>query len=204
MGEALRMLARLGRDTQSHHADADSDVDRFLFGATTTVDDYREYLVRVYGLVQPYEAALATTPMLDEVIDLRPRLKTALLLHDLYALGMTEADVAAVPTCMRVPSFRGAAGALGWMYVVERPVLASAVIRRHLATRLPADMARASDYLGAYAGQVGTMWRELGVAIERVASTPAVADRVVAAATEAFRVSHRWRTHDLQRTALAV
>jgi len=204
MGEALRMLARLGRETGPHHADADSDVDRFLFAATTTVDDYREYLVRVYGFVQPYETALASTPQLDEMIDMRPRLKTPLLLHDLYALGMTDDDLAAIPVCMTVPTFRGAAGALGWMYVVERPVLASAVIRRHLQTRLPGEMASASAYLGAYAGQVGTMWRELGRAIERIAATPAVADRVVASAGEAFRVLHRWRTHDLQRAAFAV
>jgi heme oxygenase len=197
------MLARLGRETLPHHSDADSDIDRFLFGATTSVADYRSYLVRIYGFIVPFENALAATPALDEVIDVRMRSKTALVLNDLYALGMTDDDVAAIPTCITVPSFRGAAAALGWMYVAERPVLASAVIRRHLVTRLPEEMTRASAFLSCYSGQVGTMWRELGEAIDRVAITPIIADRIVHAAHDAFRALHRWRTQDLQRAAFA-
>ena len=203
MGDALRMLARLGRETLPHHADSDADIDRFLFGATTTVADYRAYLARIYGFIAPYENALAATPSLEEVIDVRARSKTALVLNDLYALGMTDADIAELPMCITVPSFRGAAAALGWMYVAERPVLASAVIRRHLLTRLPEQMTRASSFFGCYAGQVGTMWRELGEAIDRVAITPAIADRIVVSSHDAFRALHRWRTQDLQRAAIA-
>ena len=204
MGEGPRMLARLGRETQSHHAEADSDLDRYLFGATTTVDDYRSYLVRIYGFVAPFEHAITSTPQLEEVVDMRARIKTPLLLHDLYALGMSDDEIANIPLCMNVPSFRGAAAALGWMYVVERPVLASAVIRRHLQTRLPGEMACASAFLGCYAGHVGKMWRALGTAIDKVAITPAIADRIVSCAHDAFRTQHRWRLQDLQRVALAV
>ena len=64
-------------------------------------------------------------------------------------------------------------------------------------TELRAEMAYASAYLACYAGQVGTMWRELGESMDRVAYTSA-ADRIVVAAHEAFRSLHRWRTHDLQ------
>jgi heme oxygenase len=198
------MLARLGRETQSHHADADSDLDRYLFGPTTTAEDYRTYLVRIYGFVAPYENAIMGTPQLEDAIDVRARMKTPLLLHDLYALGMSDHDIAEIPLCMGVPAFRGVAAALGWMYVVERPVLASAVIRRHLQTRLPGEMAIASDFLGCYAGHVGRMWRALGQALEKVAVTPAIADRIVVSAQEAFRTQHRWRMQDLQRIALAV
>ena len=198
------MLARLGRETQSHHADADADLDRYLFGPNTTGEDYRTYLVRIFGFIAPYEAAIMTTPQLEEVVDLGSRTKTPLLLHDLYALGMTDAEIADIPLCMNVPSFRGAAAALGWMYVAERPILASAVIRRHLISRLPGEMALASAYLSCYAGNVGRMWRKLGTALEKVALTPAVADRMIASAHEAFRTQHRWRMQDLQRIALAV
>jgi len=198
------MLARLGRETQSHHADADSDLDRYLFGPTTTAADYRTYLVRIYGFVAPFEHMITSTPQLEDIVDMRARIKTPLLLHDLYALGMTDDEIANIPMCMNVPSFRGAAAALGWMYVVERPVLASAVIRRHLETRLPGEMATASAFLGCYAGNVGRMWRALGQAVEKVATTPAIADRIVVSAHEAFRTQHRWRMQDLQRIALAV
>jgi heme oxygenase len=198
------MLARLGRETLPHHADADADIDRFLFGATTTVADYRAYLTRIYGFLVPFETALATTPGLDLVIDVRPRAKAVHLLQDLLALGMTMHETAELPQCMSIPAFRGPAAALGWMYVSERPMLASAVIRRHLATRLPSEMHNAAAYLSCYAGNVGTRWRELGEAMDRLAFANGIADRIVGAAQEAFRALHRWRTHDLQRTALAV
>jgi heme oxygenase len=199
--EELRLLARLNEETQIHHADADSDVDRYLFCANVTADEYRTYLQRVYGYLVPLEAALATAPELDTLIDIRGRAKSALVAHDLLALGMTMTEVNALPQCVRVPTFRGPAAALGWMYVVERPMLASAVIRGHLSAYLPAEMATASAYFLAYAGQVGAMWRELGLVMEQVAQTASIADRIVVAAHDAFRTLQRWRTTDLQRTS---
>jgi len=204
MGEALHLLARLGRETLAHHADADADIDRFLFGAATTAAEYRTYLTRIYGFVVPLEAELATTPGLDLVVDVKPRAKAVHLLQDLLALGMTMHEAAELPQCTSVPPLRGPAAALGWMYVAERPMLASAVIRRHLATRLPSEMQNAAAYLSCYAGNVGTRWRELGEAMDRLAFANGIADRIVGAAHEAFRALHRWRTHDLQHTAMAV
>jgi heme oxygenase len=100
-----------------------------------------------------------------------------------------------------VPAFRGPAAALGWLYVVERPTLASAVIRGHLAAYLPTEMATSSAYLMCYAGQVGALWRELGMAMDQVAQSNAIADRIVVAAHDAFRTLTRWRTVELQRTS---
>lgn len=199
--EELQLLARLNEETQIHHADADSDLDRYLFCGNITAEEYRSYLQRVYGFLVPLEAALATAPELDALIDVRGRAKSALVAHDLLALGMTMDEVNAIPQCLRIPTFRGPAAALGWMYIVERPMLASAVIRGHLAAYLPNEMATASAYFLTYAGQVGAMWRELGLVMEQVAQTTAVADRVVVAAHEGFRTLQRWRTNDLQRTS---
>ncbi|HUS29331.1 MAG TPA: biliverdin-producing heme oxygenase [Kofleriaceae bacterium] len=200
--EELRILARLNEETQVHHADADSDVDRYLFCSNVSSADYRTYLQRVYGFLVPLEAALATAPDLDTVIDAKGRAKSALVAHDLFALGMTMDEVSALPHCTRIPAFRGPAAALGWMYIAERPLLASAVIRGHLASYLPTEMATASAYLMCYAGQVGAMWRELGLAMQQVAGSPAVADRIVVAAHDAFRTLHRWRTQELGRASV--
>ncbi|HSD90629.1 MAG TPA: biliverdin-producing heme oxygenase [Kofleriaceae bacterium] len=197
----LQLLARLNEETQIHHADADSDVDRYLFCSRVSVDGYRTYLQRVYGFLVPLEAALATAPELDTLIDIRGRAKSALVAHDLLALGMTMTEINALPQCLRVATFRGPAAALGWMYVVERPMLASAVIRGHLSAHLPVEMETASAFFLAYAGQVGAMWRELGLVMDQVSQTPAIADRVVVAAHDAFRTFQLWRTTDLQRTS---
>lgn len=194
----LRMLARLNEETRVHHADADSDIDRYLFRAHVTVDDYRTYLARIYGFLVPLEASLATSPELDGLLDVRERAKAPLVVHDLMALGMTLDEVNQLRQCGSVPAFRGAASALGWMYVIERPLLASAVLRSHLATYLRAEMAYAASYLSCYAGQVGTKWRELGEAMDRLTATSAEAGvRIVLAAHEAFRALNRYRLHEL-------
>jgi heme oxygenase len=190
--DELRMLVRLNEETQPHHADADGDVDRYLFRQQVAAKDYRTYLSRVYGFLVPLETALAMTPGLEEAIDVRARAKAAMLVHDLMALGMTMDQVTELPQCS-IPTLRGPAIALGWMYVIERPLLASAVLRGHLTTYLRAEMAYASTYLGCYEGQVGTMWRELGEAMDRVAVTQSIADRMVSSAGDAFRTLRRFR-----------
>lgn len=197
----LRTLVRLNEETQPHHADADSDVDRYLFRPSVTADEYRIYLSRIYGFLVPLEASLAMAPGLEEVIDVRGRAKSALVVHDLMALGMSMTEVNDLPQCQGIPAFRGPAAALGWMYVIERPLLASAVIRGHLATFLRAEMAYASSYLSCYAGQVGTMWRELGEAMDRVAYTQTVSDRIVMSSHEAFRTLNKFRTQELSGRA---
>ncbi len=185
------MVDRLDAETRIHHADADSDFD-ILFRERTTPDDYFVFLMRVYGFEMPLEAAFARTPNLDLMIDLTERQKAGLLTQDLLALGLRPDEIADLPQCLRVPQFRGAAEALGWMYVVERCTLAHSVIRRHLLTRLPREMRNASQYLQAYAGVAGTRWRMFGNVLDDVARQSAIADRIVDAANEAFRIQRRW------------
>ncbi|HEY5946995.1 MAG TPA: biliverdin-producing heme oxygenase [Kofleriaceae bacterium] len=197
----LRVLVRLNEETQPHHASADGDVDRYLFRPGVSAADYRTYLARAYGFLVPLEAALAMTPGLEEVIDVRVRAKSALVVHDLMALGMTMDEVNALPQCQMIPTFRGPAAALGWMYVIERPLLASAVLRSHLSTFLRAEIAYASSYLACYAGQVGTMWRELGEAMDRLAYSSNVADMIVQSAHVAFRTLAHFRNHELSGRA---
>ena len=202
MPDDLRMLTRLTTETQPYHGDADGDVDEYLFKPRVTAEDYRTYLCRHYGFLAPLEIALATAPSVGEVIDVKARAKSALIVHDLLALGMTVEDINALPQYAQVPSFRGPAGALGWMFAIERPLLSAAVIRGQLARFLPNQMAVASAYLGCYQGQVGARWRELGEAMDHVAYMPAVADRMVAAAQEAFRALARWRRDDRGRAGV--
>jgi heme oxygenase len=199
MGDASAMLARLAAETHVHHAEADADVDSYLFGPRTTRAEYRTFLARLYGFVMPLEAGLATVPGLDQFIDVGERMKAPALLHDLLALGYERSDIAELPQCLTVPPHRGAASALGWMYVVERPMMATATLRHHLETRLPGEMNVASTYLQLYNGIAGARWRDFGIALDCVAAMPAVGDRIVAAAQAAFRTLARWRLTELPR-----
>jgi heme oxygenase (biliverdin-IX-beta and delta-forming) len=200
MGDELKMLARLNNETRAFHAGADADIDEFLLQDPITAAGYLTYMSRLYGFLIPFEEALAQTRGLDEMIDTRERVKSPLVLRDLAGLGLSSSEISMLPRCESVPGFRGAAQALGWMYVVERPLLASGVIKSHLNTTLVAEMACASSYLSCYAGHVGSAWRELGEVMDEMAKTPVIADRIVSSAKEAFRCLRRWRDVELVST----
>jgi heme oxygenase len=197
MGDGLIMLARLNEETRPDHAEADADLDRYLLSDAVTIDSYRLYLARLYGFLIPLEAAMFQTPRLGEFLDLRARAKSHLVVRDLHALGMTPMMIGALPQCDAVPVFHGVAAALGWMYVVERPLLASAVIKGHLGASLPREMRQAASYLACYEGRVGSAWRELGEAMDTLAVTSQMADRIIGAARDGFRCLRRWRTIEL-------
>lgn len=189
------MIERLNAETRVHHADADAELDA-LFRGDVTATHYLVFLMRAYGFEAPVESAVAMTPRLEPVLDPRPRARAGFLARDMMALSLRAAEVAELPLCLTIPQFRSVAEALAWIYVVERMTLAHNVIRRHLMTRLPIEMEIASSYLSAYDGVAGKRWQELGAALDDVASHPAIADRVVAAAGEAFRCRRLWSSSD--------
>ena len=140
------MIERLNQETVAYHTECDADLDP-LFRPDASASTYMLYLMRAYGFEAPLESSLSTTPGLELLIDIRARARSGALAKDLLNLSLRPAQLAELPMCLTVPQFRGAAEALGWMYVVERACLAHSVIKNHLATRLPAEIAKAADYL---------------------------------------------------------
>ncbi len=183
------VLARLDRDTRQRHASADNDR-LVLMSTTVTPELYRAFLVRVFGFEAAVETMLHMTTGLDDVVDLRSRVHVRLLKSDLAALALTS--VAHVPRCRSVIPFACHADALGWMYVVERNMLLHGVLRRHLESRLPEQLATAGAYLAGNERNAGARLRELGEALDAIARPPVMADRVVAAAHAAFRSQRHW------------
>ncbi len=196
------MIERLGAETRDHHAKADAEL-HGLFRPDVTPTHYLVYLMRTYGIEAPLDSAIAMTPQLELILDTRGRARAGFLAQDLMALGLRPAEVTNLPLCLAIPQFRGVAEAMGWLYVVERTTLAHNVVRRHLMTRLPLEMECAASYLGSYDGVVGKRWQDLGAAIDQVARHPAIADRIVASANEAFRCRRQWTAQDTTTVDLA-
>jgi heme oxygenase len=182
------MIARLKRETRDHHAAADGDRLRLL-PARSTMCSYREALVRIYGFEAPVEAAMATTTELVGIIDIDSRRKLRHLKADLVGLGVE--DPPSVPR-YRLTPFRGAAEALGWLYVTERNTLLHSVIHRHLSVRIPDVLGRGGAYLAYYERASLAKWLELGMALDRVAADERMAERIVTAADAAFCAQRAW------------
>lgn len=180
---------RLDLETRPHHAAADAAWRDLLVDGVTEAD-YAAQLARVYGFEGPLEAALAYTPGLSRVIDLRRRQRAGLLAQDLLALDLEPAQIANLPGLALAP-FASVPEALGWMYVVERATNVHRFVREHLAARLPrAD--RSTAYLSAYETSIGSRWLELAAALDRFASDTRAADQIIIAAFDGFRCAIDW------------
>lgn len=180
------MLARIDVETRAYHVGTDG-VWRDLMEGTATPATYMHQLMRVYGFEAPLEAALAYTPEIAAVIDVRGRVRSGLIARDLLALGISAGKIATLPQCMIAP-FASVAEALGWMYVSERSALLHDPVRRHLIARFP-QLAEATSYLAAASD---TRWNEFADALEPYVRTRALQQQVLAGARDASRCALEW------------
>lgn len=182
------MLTRLNMETRQDHPRADAPWLE-LMDIDVTRARYLGALVAIYGFEAPIEAALALTPRVAALLQLRHRARSGLIVQDLLALGLTPSKIARLPQCSLAP-FRDPAEALGWMYVVERTTLLHDAVRHYLEGRLPAMAAY--GYLSAYEGVAGARWQELGRVLDEVARPPDTSELIVAATRRAFLCQRAW------------
>jgi heme oxygenase len=186
----MRLIDRLGEDTAAFHDVTDEDVLRLV--GPNTADDYRRYLIQIYGFVSPLERALAKTPDIDRYIDVRGFQKHELLRRDLSAFHMTAGEIERLPQCA-VPWFRTPEEALGWAYPIERSTLWHGDLFRHLATVIPGEVAFTSSYLKCYFGLAGEAWNSFGAALDDFGDEPGRARQTIDAAKASFQCLRAWR-----------
>jgi heme oxygenase len=185
------MLVRLDVETRAFHAEADGPW-LVLVGANQapTRVDYIDHLSRCYGFDASLEAALAYTPHVTAFVDLQPRFRAGYIAEDLLNLGVSPSAIAELSHAMIAP-FASISEALGWLYVHQRSTLLHASLRVQLLERLP-ELAFATSYLRRNEGRRNLLWDELGEALDKVARTPQIEDRIVTGALDASRAAIHW------------
>ena len=178
------MLGYLGERTVHHHATADGD--RLAILDKANAERYRPFLAQIYAFEAPVEAACAATPGVDPAL-LRTHLKIGALAADLEALGCPTPSAA-----VSLPRFETAAEALTWLWVLHRNTLLHGLIYRYLLGKVPVTVQVAGAYLSIVEGRAGALMRELGDALERVARSTSLVERMVVAANDAFRAQRQW------------
>jgi heme oxygenase len=200
-----KTLLRLNVETRAFHADADAPwLDLVAPTAAPTRLDYIDHLAERYGFDASVESALAYTPHLSSVVDLHPRHRAGYIAEDLLRLGMSPAEIADLPQAMVAP-FASVGEALGWLYVHERSTLLHDTACTRLLERMP-ELAYATSYLRRNEGQIGVLWDDLGQALDNVAGTIEIEDRIVTAAIEGSRLAIHWYRYgarDHQRQAVS-
>lgn len=160
-----------------------------LMASGVTKESYRLQLARAYGFEAPLESALAYTKQLI-IADRRDRSRSGLIAQDLLALGVSPSRLATLSQCAISP-FDEPAEALGWKYVVERPIQLHSAIKRNVVSRV-GDSANALAYLSLYDGVAAARWQQLGFLLENVAKRPGAEQRMLGAAKEAFKHMAAW------------
>lgn len=188
MPPGSRVLLRLDRETRPLHPEADFPWLELMAFDVSRVR-YVDRLITTYGFEAPVEAALALTPKLGDVLDIRPRARSGYIVEDLLELGLTPVKIARLPQC-RVAPFRDPGEALGWLYVIERATLLYDSIRTHVGARVA--QIGAQSYLSAYEGVASLRWQDLGRTLDDYAITPAAAAHIVDAARAAFLALRGW------------
>jgi heme oxygenase len=184
------LLDRLKAETVDRHEKLERDLD--LMRRDLTLAEWTRLVARLYGFYWPWEEAVATGTATGELSALvSERRKVPWLERDLTALGVSDADRAALPLCTRLPCVATTARVLGSMYVLEGATLGGQFISRHVEATLGFAGGRGYSFFRSYGAATGRMWKSFRATLSAYA--PRVDhDSMVAAARETFDRFHHW------------
>ncbi|OJW05741.1 MAG: hypothetical protein BGO49_26940 [Planctomycetales bacterium 71-10] len=185
------MMSRLKEATRPRHEAVEARLG--LLRLTSTMEGYVLALRRFYGLHRAAEAAFARVAGWDAVgIDPDERRKTPLLEADLIRLGLTPAEVAALPACPALPPIVDLPTALGAMYVLEGSTLGGRYITKAVRAKLGLTPGDGCSYFASYGDRVGPMWKAFGAAVDAFAADDAAREAVERSADATFAAVDGW------------
>ncbi len=161
-----------------------------------TLEGYKLLLARFYGYYAPIERCLDTPGVLydtlnSKITDFGRRRKLPWLDADLRALGMSPAEIDALPECPYTPAIDDWARVVGCLYVLEGSTLGGQMMAKHLVEALGVAPERGAAFYSRYGDEIGSMWQ----AFVKVLEDPELADRhdaVIDSARETFATMERW------------
>ena len=155
---ALSRTERLRRLTAGQHAALERVSG--LPGSLRSRADLLHVLVTFHGFIAPLE------PMLRDAQDWHaiglPQVaggRCARLRADLHGLGLSAADIAALPLHPSPPACETPAAAWGIAYVLEGSTMGGRLMSRHLAAHPDPTMPAHSHHFDAYGARTGACWR---------------------------------------------
>ena len=183
--ESPALLPRLRLETRPFHDSVEANAfNKALAAGRVTAAQTAQFLARMYGFVQLYEAALQRhAAAFGPEWQLELRYRAPLILNDLARLGYP----AAPPLCPALPPLETRAQLLGAMYVLEGSTLGGQVIARQLAA---ADIAGRTFFAGR-AERTGPLWKQFGQLLEAAGASEAPA-AIVASAILTFQTLAAW------------
>ena len=139
-------------------------------------------------------------PAISHVIsNLGERYKSRLIIDDLLATGLTEAEVDALPVYRF--EFSSVAEAMGIMYVLEGSTLGGKVLYRHIHEMLGFTPENGASYFWGYGAQTGNLWKSFISSLTHFVEENTGEDEVIGSAKKTFTIIDNWL--DLSRSTYA-
>jgi heme oxygenase len=158
------MLKGLKAATRSRHQALEQRLP--LLDADLSHATYRHFVQRLFGFYEPLEAKLLSLPWWDAFgVDYTLRHKTPRLRHDLQVLGDTQASIAALPVCARLPPLTNPAQVWGCLYVIEGATLGGQIIIKKLNAHLGLTETSGASFFDGYGAQTGARWKAFCAAV---------------------------------------
>src|SRR5215831_13696151 len=151
------LFERLHQSTRLAYQRLEGRVDNYP--RNFDLHDYRRLLQDLWGFYQPLERKLVV--LADHILpspSSRRRCKAPRLEQDLLSLGMTEAGIAALPRCGRLPALPTLPQVFGVLYVIYEAVLDERTATTHLHL--------AEERLGISPSQGGSFFSSLSSAYD--------------------------------------
>jgi heme oxygenase len=173
-----------------------------FYRPTFDVHNYRRLLQDFWGFYQPLERKLVVLADHSLPSSYLQRRKAPLLEQDLLSLGMTEAHIAALPLCGRLPTIPTLPRVLGVLYVIDGPALGERIATLHLVgDKLGVSPSQGGSFFSSLSlphdPLVDGYWREF-IAMTEAVEEPDFQDLVVQSAMDTLECFETWLDHRKQ------
>ncbi|MGG7660865.1 biliverdin-producing heme oxygenase [Dyadobacter sp. BHUBP1] len=181
---------RLRQETaESHQKLEGNPLSKAILSPFVSVKDYQTYLAALFGVTIACEDQIF--PIISHVItDLADRYKSRLIIDDLLATGLSEAEIDALPVYRF--EFSTVAEALGIMYVLEGSTLGGKVLYRHIHEVLGLTPENGASYFWGYGPHTGNLWKSFISALTQFVDELDERDGVIGSAKKTFTIIDNW------------
>ncbi|WP_172251161.1 biliverdin-producing heme oxygenase [Saccharibacillus deserti] len=188
------ILERLKNESAPYHDRVEANpYASAIMNGTIGLDEYRRYLELFYGFVAPLESRAETSQAPRGAgYDLETRRKTPMLERDLIRLGLSPAQIAALPLCGELPDLSTPGKLLGCFYVIEGSTMGGQMITKKLSQSLAITPEAGLSYFNAYGPNTRIRWGEFRERLLEAADSEERCTEITDTAIETFRLLERW------------
>ncbi|GGF67891.1 biliverdin-producing heme oxygenase [Paenibacillus albidus] len=190
----IEIMERLRNETAVYHKEIEQNkYAAAIMNQSLTLEDYRNYLEKFYGFVEPAETQAAALLEAQQTgFDLGVRGKTALLERDLLFLGASEQELEKLPRCSELPDISTIPRLLGFFYVMEGSTLGGQMITKLLKKNLPVSPETGLEYFNAYGPDTKEQWAGFRQLLTEASAAHQADEQIVEAAKATFHLLGKW------------